>query len=73
MKTVEYSIGLDWRGKTTTLYLYRKDDSCISIIAQFYSPIQAEQFAKDWDYPLSVNVKKFIEKYKKRSRANEEI
>lgn len=65
MKTVEYSIGLDWRGKTKSLYLYRQDGSCISTIARFYSPTQAEQFAKDWGYPLSDKVKEFIEKHKK--------
>ena len=63
MKTVEYSIGLDWRGKSQSLYLYRQDGSCISIIARFYSLTQAEQFAKDWGYPLSDKVKEFIVKH----------
>ena len=67
MSTVEYSIGLDCRGKTKSLYLYRQDGCCVSTIARFYSPAQAKQFAKDWGYPLSDKVKEFIEKYKKEN------
>lgn len=65
MNTVEYSIGLDWRGKTKSLYLYRQEGSCISTIARFNSPAQAERFARDCGYPLSDKVKAFIEKYRK--------
>lgn len=68
MKTVEYSIGLDWRGKTKSLYLYRQDDSCVSTIARFVTVSQAELFAKEWGYPLSDTVKEFIERSKSDAR-----
>lgn len=71
MKTVEYSIGEDWQGKTKSLYLYRQEGSCISTIARFYSPTQAERFARDWHYPLSDKVIEIIEKYKQEKGITE--
>ena len=68
MTTVEYSIGEDVplcsTRKTKSLYLYRQKGSVVCTIARFYSPSQAEQFAKDWGFPLSDEVKAIIEKYK---------
>lgn len=71
MKTVEYSIGDDWQGKTKSLYLYRQEGSCLSTIARFNSPVQAEQFAKDWGYPLSDTAREIIEKYKQEKGITE--
>lgn len=68
MKKIEYSIGEDFprcsTRKTKSLYLYRQEGCCISTVARFYSPAQAERFAKEWGYPLSDNVKEVIERYK---------
>lgn len=65
MKEVVYSIGLDWRGKTKSLYLYRQVDNNITTIARFSTPIQAELFAIECDFPLSEKVTTFLENYKK--------
>ena len=65
MKTVEYFIEADWRGRTSSLYLARLEGSVCYTIARFRNPLMAEMFAQDMGYPLSDRVKEVIEKYKK--------
>lgn len=62
MKKIVYSIGTDPSSKidNVKLHLWRGEKSTIWKVATFSNHTVAEQFAKEFDFPLSDRVKKIL-------------
>ena len=66
MRKVVYSIGTNpLAGRnSSTLHLWRHEESIASRIATFQSPSMAEIFAKEFDFPLADSTLEIIKKWK---------
>lgn len=64
VERVHWKIGTG-KGKSKSLYLYRRIDNDVYKVAKFCNPIEAEEFALNFDYPISDEVWDIIDEYRK--------
>lgn len=61
MRKVSYSIGTNPRKKNNyTLYLWRSEKTTCHTVAKFMDHTSAELFAKEFEFPLSDDVKQIL-------------
>lgn len=61
MQKVSYSIGTNpVRKNCDILYLWRIDETGLRIVAKFLDHTAAKNFAEEFDFPLSDNVKRIL-------------
>ena len=61
MSVIKYSIGLNpINKKSKSVYLWRDDGKTLSIVARFSNKEKMLLFAKEFEFPLSENVKNFL-------------